>query len=139
MVISTKGRYALRMMLDLAQQDPEAYISLKSIAVRQGISVKYMEAIAAHLNRAGLVVSQRGKEGGYRLARTAQEITVAEVLHSAEGSLAAVACLELDGQGTGACERAEHCLTLPLWRKLDAMMDDFLSGVTVQDVLDGNV
>lgn len=139
MVISTKGRYALRMMLDLAQQDPEAYVSLKSVALRQGISIKYMEAIAAHLNKAGLVLSQRGKEGGYRLARPAAEISVADVLHSAEGSLAAVACLELDGQGGAACERAGQCLTLPLWRKLDTMMDDFLSGVTVQDVLDGNV
>ena len=139
MVISTKGRYALRMMLDLAQQDPEAYSSLKSVAQRQDISIKYMEAIAAHLNRAGLVISQRGKEGGYRLARPANEITVAEVLHSAEGSLAAVACLELDGQGNAACERAAHCLTLPLWRRLDGIMDEFLSGVTVQDVLDGNV
>lgn len=139
MVISTKGRYALRMMLDLAQQDPEAYVSLKSVALRQGISIKYMEAIAAHLNKAGLVLSQRGKEGGYRLARPAAEISVADVLHSAEGSLAAVACLELDGQAGAACERAGQCLTLPLWRRLDTMMDDFLSGVTVQDVLDGNV
>ena len=139
MVISTKGRYALRMMLDLAQQDPDAYISLKSIAQRQDISIKYMEAIAAHLNRAELVNSQRGKEGGYRLARPASEITVAEVLHSAEGSLAAVACLELDEKGNAACERAGQCLTLPLWRRLDTLMDDFLSGVTVQDVLDGNI
>lgn len=139
MVISTKGRYALRMMLDLAQQEPEAFISLKSIAQRQDISLKYMEAIAALLNKAGLVLSQRGKEGGYRLAKPASEITVAEVLHCAEGSLAAVACLELDGAGGAACERAGHCLTLPLWRRLDTLMDDFLSGVTVQDVLDGNV
>ena len=139
MVISTKGRYALRMMLDLAQQEPEAYISLKSIAQRQDISIKYMEAIAAHLNRAGLVTSQRGKEGGYRLARSASEITIAEVLHSAEGSLAAVACLELEEGRSAACERAGSCLTLPLWRKLDTMMDEFLSGVTVQDVLEGNV
>ena len=139
MVISTKGRYALRMMLDLAQQDPEAYSSLKSVAQRQDISIKYMEAIAAHLNRAGLVISQRGKEGGYRLARPASEITVAEVLHCAEGSLAAVACLELDEQGNAACERAAHCLTLPLWRRLDGVMDEYLSGVTVQDVLDGRV
>ena len=139
MVISTKGRYALRMMLDLAQQESGTYTSLKSIAQRQEISLKYMEAIAAHLNRAGLVVSQRGKEGGYHLARPASEISVAEVLHSAEGSLAAVACLELDGEGSAACERADHCLTLPLWRKLDTMMDDFLSAISVQDVLDGNV
>ena len=138
MVISTKGRYALRMMLDLALQEPDTFVSLKSVAQRQEVSVKYLEAIAAHLNHAGLVTSQRGKEGGYRLARSASEITVAQVLHSAEGSLAAVAC-EGPDQKHGACNRAEHCLTLPLWRKLDAVMDAYLSGVTVQDVLDGNV
>ena len=139
MLISTKGHYALRFLVDMAEHQGEGMITLQEVAQRQDISIKYMEAIAAHLNRAGLVVSQRGKEGGYRLARGADEITVADVLHSAEGSLAAVACLELDAQGNAVCERASHCLTLPLWRKLDTIMDDFLSGVTVQDVLDGNI
>ena len=136
MVISTKGRYALRMMLDLSQHADEGFVSLKSISQRQEVSLKYLEAITASLNRAGLVISQRGKEGGYRLSRGPEQITVAEVLQSAEGSLAAVSCLELEER---ACERAEHCLTLPLWKHLDSVMDRYLSGVTLQDVLDGNV
>ena len=136
MVISTKGRYALRMMLDLAQHGEDGFLSLKSISQRQEVSLKYLEAITASLNRAGLVTSQRGKEGGYRLSRPAGEITVSEVLQSAEGSLAAVSCLALEDS---ACERADQCLTLPLWKHLDAVMDDYLTGVTLQDVLDGNV
>ena len=120
MVISTKGRYALRLMIDLAQ--------------RQNVSLKYMEAIAAALNRASLVLSQRGKEGGYCLSRPASDITVAQVLHSTEGSMAAVACLE---SGESCCERAAQCLTLPMWKKLDAVMDNYLSSVSVQDLLDG--
>ena len=120
MVISTKGRYALRLMIDLAQHCDEGFISLKTVSQRQDVSLKYMEAIAAALNRANLVISQRGKEGGYRLSRPASEITVAEVLHSTEGSMAAVSCL-----------------TLPMWKKLDAVMDNYLSGVSVQDLLDG--
>lgn len=135
MVISTKGRYALRLMLDLAQHG-EGFVSLKTVSQRQDVSLKYMEAIAAALNRAGLVLSQRGKEGGYRLGRPAAEITVAEVLHCAEGSLAAVSCLE---PGEHACERADRCLTLPVWKKLDTVMDAYLSSVTLQNVLDGNV
>lgn len=136
MVISTKGRYALRIMLDLAQHSEDGFVSLKTVSQRQEVSLKYMEAIAAALNRAGLVVSQRGKEGGYRLSRPAAEITVAEVLYSAEGSLAAVSCLET---GESCCARADRCLTLPMWKKLDAIMDGYLSGVSIQDVLDGNV
>ena len=114
MVISTKGRYALRLMIDLAQHCDEGYISLKTVAQRQNVSLKYMEAIAAALNRASLVLSQRGKEGGYCLSRPACDITVAQVLHSTEGSMAAVACLE---SGESCCERAEPVsythLTLP--------------------------
>jgi len=100
------------------------------------VSLKYMEAIAAALNRASLVLSQRGKEGGYCLSRPACDITVAQVLHSTEGSMAAVACLE---SGESCCERAEQCLTLPMWKKLDAVMDNYLSSVSVQDLLDGKV
>ena len=128
MVISTKGRYALRLMIDLAQHCDEGFISLKTVSQRQDVSLKYMEAIAAALNRANLVNSQRGKEGGYRLS------TVAEVLHSTEGSMAAVSCLDA---GENGCERAAQCLTLPMWKKLDAVMDNYLSGVSVQDLLDG--
>ena len=134
MVISTKGRYALRLMIDLAQHCDEGFISLKTVSQRQDVSLKYMEAIAAALNRANLVVSQRGKEGGYRLSRPASDITVAEVLHSTEGSMASVSCLDA---GENRCERAAQCLTLPMWKKLDAVMDNYLSGVSVQDLLDG--
>ena len=109
MVISTKGRYALRLMIDLAQHCDEGFISLKTVSQRQDVSLKYMEAIAAALNRANLVNSQRGKEGGYRLSRPAEN----------------------------GCERAAQCLTLPMWKKLDAVMDNYLSGVSVQDLLDG--
>ena len=122
MVISTKGRYALRLMIDLAQHCDEGFISLKTVPQRQDVS------------RANLVVSQRGKEGGYRLSRPASDITVAEVLHSTEGSMAAVSCLDA---GENGCERAAQCLTLPMWKKLDAVMDNYLSGVSVQDLLDG--
>jgi Rrf2 family protein len=123
MVISTKGRYALRLMIDLAQHCDEGFISLKTVSQRQDVSLKYMEAIAAALNRANLVISQ-----------PASDITVAEVLHSTEGSMAAVSCLDA---GENGCERAAQCLTLPMWKKLDAVMDNYLSGVSVQDLLDG--
>lgn len=135
MMISTKGRYALRVMLDLAQQK-EGFLSLKDVAEEQNISMKYLEAIVAKLNKSGLVQSHRGKEGGYRLARPAAEISVAEILRSAEGSLVPVACSGLDG---AACERADSCRTLPLWRALDRRIDGYLSTVTLEDVCLGRV
>ena len=135
MMISTKGRYALRVMLDLADQ-AEGYLSLKEIADRQQISVKYLESIAAILNRAGLVRSQRGKDGGYCLARPAGEITAAEVLRLTEGTLSPVACPSLEGN---PCQRAETCKTLPLWRVLDETIDRTLSSVTLEDLLRGRI
>lgn len=135
MMISTKGRYALRVMLDLADQ-AEGYLSLKEIADRQQISVKYLESIAAILNRSGLVRSQRGKDGGYCLARPAGEITAAEVLRLTEGTLSPVACPSLEGN---PCQRAETCKTLPLWRVLDETIDRTLSSVTLEDLLHGQI
>ena len=135
MMISTKGRYALRVMLDLADQ-AEGYLSLKEIADRQQISVKYLESIAAILNRAGLVRSQRGKDGGYCLARPAKEITAAQVLRLTEGTLSPVACPSLEGD---PCQRAETCKTLPLWRVLDETIDRTLSSVTLEDLLHGQI
>ena len=135
MMISTKGRYALRVMLDLADQ-AEGYLSLKEIADRQQISVKYLESIAAILNRAGLVRSQRGKDGGYCLARPAGEITAAQVLRLTEGTLSPVACPSLEGN---PCQRAETCKTLPLWRVLDETIDRTLSSVTLEDLLRGQI
>lgn len=135
MMVSTKGRYALRVMLDLAQQDGNAYISLKSISERQKISMKYMEAIVAMLNKAGLLKSQRGKDGGYRLARMPEEYPVGEILKLTEGTLAPVACL---GEGcNGDCEISSICLTRPMWQRLDGIIDEYLSSVTLADLLEG--
>ena len=136
MMVSTKGRYALRVMIELAQQQRSVYnpvISLGAIARRQGISLKYLESIAALLNKGGLVVSTRGKDGGYRLACPAAEIPVGKILRLTEGSLAPVACLE-----TG-CDRADGCLTLPLWQQLDALIDGYLARVSLEDLLCGRV
>lgn len=135
MMISTKGRYALRVMLDLAAH-PEGYLSLKEIAERQQISAKYLETIVAILNRAGLVRSQRGKDGGYCLARPAAGITAAQVLRLTEGTLSPVACPSLEGQ---ACHMAGTCKTLPLWRVLDETIDQCLSSVTLEDLLQGRI
>ena len=132
MMISTKGRYALRVMIDLAQHEGEGFLSLKSVAERQDISPKYLEMIVAILNRGGLVISQRGKEGGYRLARPASEILVGEVIRLAEGSLAPVACRDCTDS---AWERADSCLTLPMWRKLDGLINEYLDSVSIEDLL----
>ena len=136
MMVSTKGRHALRVMLDLAQQERGAFISLKSISERQEISMKYLEAIVAMLNKAGLLMSQRGKDGGYKLARRPEEYPVNEILKLTEGTLAPVACLE---EGCDSdCTHSANCLTRPMWMRLDTIIDEYLSGITIQDLLDGN-
>jgi len=131
MMISTKGRYALRVMLDLAQQPAGEYISLKSISQRQAVSMKYMEAIVATLNKAGMVESLRGKKGGYRLTRSADEYTIGEILKLTEGSLAPVTCLECENP----CQRAESCITRPMWLELNKLIDDYLESKTLADLL----
>lgn len=133
MMISTKGRYALRVLGDLAMQPKETYISLKDVAERQNISMKYLEAIMAMLYKAGLVESLRGKNGGYRLAKPASEMTVGAVLKVTEGSLAPVACL--DPCKEGECEHFSSCITFPVWQKLDQIINDYLESVTVADLL----
>lgn len=132
MKISTKGRYALRVMLDIAQQPGDMYISLKEIAERQEISMKYLEMIVGMLNRAQLLESRRGKEGGYRLTKKPQAYTIEEILELTEGSIAPVACMDC---GAPVCERAEDCLTLPLWKKLDGVIRSYLQSVTLEDLL----
>ena len=136
MIISTKGRYALRVILDLAQHKDDGYQSLREIANRQGISPKYLEMIVALLNKGDILKSQRGKDGGYCLGRDAGSLTVNEIVQLTEGSLAAVACLE---GAENPCQRASSCLTLPVWKNLDRLISLYLSGITVQDVLDGTV
>lgn len=132
MMISTKGRYALRILLDIAQMSETEYVSLAEVAERQEISMKYLEAIVANLAKAGLVESKRGKMGGYRLAKAPEDCTVADVVRAAEGSIAPVACPECDGS---TCSRAGKCLTVELWKNLDNMIETYLSGVTLADLL----
>ena len=132
MLISTKGRYALRVMIDLAEHQSDGFIPLKVIAERQEISEKYLESILKALVRENLLTGVRGKGGGYRLTRAPETYTVGEILRLTEGSLASVACLETAEKG---CERASECLTLPLWQELDRIVEDFLQSVTLQDLL----
>ena len=132
-MISTRGRYALRMMLDLAENQGDGFVALKDIAARQGISKKYLEQIIPVLNRAGLLQTTRGVQGGYRLPRRPEEYTVGDVLRATETGLAAVACLEQDAP---ACPRRAECLTLPVWQGLDRVVTEYLDGITLQDVLD---
>ena len=128
MMISTKGRYALQVMLDLAQQCPDAYISLHDISQRQAVSMKYLEAIVKSLVSAGLVIGTRGKGGGYRLSCTPEECTVADILRAAEGSLSPVNCLDDD------CPRHGNCATLPMWRELNRIIDDYFQGISLEQL-----
>ncbi len=130
-MISTRGRYALRVMIDLAEQDEEAYTPLKEVAERQRISKKYIEAIMTSLSKAGLVDAAHGKGGGYRLNRKPREYTLGEILRVTERDLAPVACLE---HGAAPCEYAGNCKTLPVWDKLNLMINEYLDGVTLEDL-----
>jgi len=134
MKISTRGRYALRVMVELARQGDETFVPLKLISQKQEISMKYLESIVAVLQKAGFLVSLRGKAGGYKLAKPANEYSVGAVLKLTEGSLAPVACLD---EPAILCERAESCPTLPMWKRLDAIIDSYLEGVSIEDLAAG--
>ena len=131
-MVSTKGRYALRVMLDLAENGGDGYIPLKGISERQDVSLKYMEAIMPGLVKAGLVEAVHGKNGGYRLSRPAETYTVGEILEASEGPISSVACLS----GSFECPRAETCRTLPVWRKLNGMIDGYLGSLPLTDLLE---
>lgn len=133
MKISTKGRYALRMMLDLAEHQGDGYIALKDIAARQNVSKKYLEQIVPILNKADILNTNRGYQGGYRLARTPDQYTVGDILRITEGSISPVACLD---KNPVECERAAECATLPVWQGLYKVIADYLDGITLQDILD---
>ena len=133
MKISTKGRYALRMLLDLAVHQRDGYVALKEIAERQNISKKYLEQIVPVFNKSDILRTNRGFQGGYRLARTPDKYTVGEILRLTEGSLAPVACLENDPI---ECDRSGDCITLPLWQGLSRVINEYLDGITLQDLLD---
>ena len=135
MNVTSKGRYALRVMMDLAQHTEDGFVSLKTVAERQGISMKYLEMIVGCLKKAELLDSTRGKEGGYRLNRAPEAYSVGEILHSIEDNLAPVACIK---DGVIQCERAELCATVPMWKELDDITNAYLYGVTLQDLLSGD-
>jgi len=132
--ITTKGRYALRVMLDLAQHTEDGYISLKTIADRQDISMKYLETIVGSLKKAELLDSTRGKEGGYRLCRDPGEYSIGEILRCIEDNLAPVACIR---SGNIHCDHAGECMTVPMWKELDDITNTYLDGVTLLDLLTG--
>ncbi|SBV99626.1 Rrf2 family protein [uncultured Eubacteriales bacterium] len=131
MMISTKGRYALRVMIDLAEHQTEGYIPLKEIAERQEISEKYLESILKSLVRDKVLTGLRGKGGGYRLSKPPELCTVGSVLRLTEGSLAPVSCLDA---GSEPCPRMDSCRTLPMWKKLDTLINDFFDDITIADL-----
>ena len=131
MLISTKGRYALRVMIDLTEHPSDGFVPLKEIAQRQEISEKYLESIIKLLVKAGLLQGLRGKGGGYRMAVPPDRLTVGRVLRLTEGSLSPVACLE---DGAAPCVRASDCRTLSLWQGLEKVIDEYLDGVTIADL-----
>ena len=131
MMISTKGRYALRVMLDLTENQTDGYIPLRDIAKRQEISEKYLETILPALIKNGFLKGLRGKGGGYRLLREPDNYTVGSILKLLENSLAPVACLDCD---QNHCARASDCKTLPMWKKLYKMIDDYFEGITLADL-----
>ncbi|MBR4990393.1 MAG: RrF2 family transcriptional regulator [Oscillospiraceae bacterium] len=137
MIVSTKGRYALRVMVRFAQQGGDRYIPLKEIAEAEEISQKYLETIMTTLSKAGFVDAVHGKGGGYRLSRKPEEYTIGSILKLTEGSLAAVSCT---AQGAAACSRTECCQAKPMWDRLEKLIDDFFEGITLADLLkDGGV
>ncbi len=135
MKISTKGRYAVRMLLDLAEHKDEGFVSLKAIAEREGISKKYLEQIVTLFNKTGILRSNRGFQGGYMLAKSADSYTVGEILRITEGSINPVACLDDE---PNLCPRQGECKTLYVWKELGKVIADYLDGITLQDILDRN-
>lgn len=131
MKVTTKGRYALRIMVDLAQQQSGSFIPIKEVSERQDISEKYAEMIVGLLNKAGMLHSARGKGGGYKLARPAESCTVGSVLRASEGSLTPVACL--DGP-ENSCPNADCCTTLPMWTELSRRINGYLDSISIADL-----
>ncbi|MGI6014438.1 MAG: RrF2 family transcriptional regulator [Oscillospiraceae bacterium] len=132
MMISTKGRYALRVMIDLAEHQSQNFIPLKEIAERQEISEKYLESIIKILVRGGLLTGLRGKGGGYKLTKLSEQYTVGEILRLTEDSLAPVACLN---ETPMQCMRAAECKTLSMWKDLYTMINDYFDGITIADLV----
>ena len=133
MKISTKGRYALRMLIDLAEHNDGSFIALKDIAKRQNISKKYLERIIPMLNKSGILRTNRGSQGGYQLAGKPDDYTVGQILRLTEGALSPVACVETD---LFPCERSAECFMHPVWQGLSHVVNEYLDGITLQDIID---
>ena len=133
MIISTRGRYALRVMLDLAENGNGAYIAMKKIAERQGISLKYLEQILPVLTQNNIIEGISGKGGGYRLTRKPEEYNVGEILRLTEGNLAPVACLQCNAE---KCDRADTCLTLPMWTEFHHMVNQYFDSITLSSLIE---
>ena len=132
MIVSTKGRYALRVMIDLAEHQAEGYIPLREVSERQAISEKYLESIVKTLVQNKLLQGLRGKGGGYKLTRKPEQYTVYDILSLTEGTLAPVSCLE---EGAAICPTAGQCRTLPMWQELNTLVGDFFKGYTLADLM----
>lgn len=132
MIVSTRGRYALRVLVDMAENGNEGYIPMKEIAARQEISLKYLEKILPGLVEAGYIEGVHGKGGGYRFLKNPDECRVSDILRVTDGDLAPVSCLEM---GAGKCERRNECRTLPLWDGLNQVITQYLDGVTIADLM----
>ncbi len=132
MMISTRGRYALRVLLDLAQHSGEGYMPMKSVAERQGLSLKYIERIMPVLSKNKLVEGIHGKGGGYKLSKSPEEYRVGEILRLAEGGLSPVKCLEC---GAEPCDKADTCPTLPMWKEFHDMVNNYFDSITLKDLL----
>jgi Rrf2 family protein len=135
MKISTKGRYALRVMVDLASREEGVFTPLRDVAERQGITVKYLEQIIPLLHRAGYLKSFRGNAGGYRLAKASKDYTVGDILRTAEGSLSPIACLDTEDR-TCDCESKDICCPHPFWEGLNKVINDYVDSVTLADLLE---
>lgn len=131
-MISTKGRYALRMLCDLAEQDPNEYVPLKDIAARQEVSLKYLESIVSILSKNSLIEGVHGKGGGYRLTKKPGEYRVGEILRLTETSISPVACV---GENSKPCSRASSCKTYPMWSKLNRMINEYVDSISIEDLL----
>lgn len=136
MLISTRGRYALRVLLDLAEHQKDGYIAMKNVAQRQELSLKYIERIMPVLSKNHYVEGVQGKGGGYRLSREPKDYRIGDILRLAEGDLAPVACL---GCNAKVCERAAECKTLPMWKGFHDMVNDYFDRITLEDLLEGRI
>lgn len=132
MLISTRGRYALRVLIDLAEHRDHGYIPMKEIAARQGISLKYLERILPVLSKNGIIEGLQGKSGGYRLCKAPEECRIGDILRLTEGDLAPVACLECDAK---PCERAGECRTYPMWVEFHQMINEYFDRKTLADII----